>query len=335
MNFQNSNEIKKVIDNSKNVLLAFHQSPDPDSIVSNLLMRRYLEKSGIKNTIVCFDKVPSRFKEIYGLDFVIDEQNPETFDTKSFDLFLALDVNQSHRFGFISKPNFKGVINIDHHFTDNEFDGLKINDSTFSSTTEMLFYLLEDFEYKLSIEELNYVLLGIVTDTNSFSYGASSRVFSTVARLIEMGADYGVVDTTIYRNNSIDQLRFWGEGLKKLKVDKKNKFSYVALDLRTINKYPDILQGTRTLADQFARTVSGTNFCLVMSESKEGFLKISVRSRATGFGVIDLLKSLNGGGHFDGGGGRIDLPYKKAVKEALRIARKFAKSKLQENEKSI
>lgn len=331
MNYPNALEIKKIIDDSKNVLLVLHQNPDPDSIVSNILMSGYLKKNGIDYRVVCFDRINKNFKEQYDLEYVSDNLDYKKFNFNLYDLFLSLDVNQPQRFGFDKIPSFKKIINIDHHFTDNGFDCVKINDSSYSSTTEMLFYLLEDFGYKMSSDELNLVLLGIVTDTNSFSYGASSRVFSTVSKLLDMGANYGKVDTIVYRNNSIDQLKFWGEGLKRLKIDKKYRFAYVALDLKTMNKYPDILQGTRTLADQFARTVKGTNFCLVMSETREKYLKISVRSRETGFGVSDLLKNLNGGGHFDGGGGRIDLPYKEAVKEALKITRKFAKSRLKKD----
>lgn len=328
MNFKESIEIKKVIDNSKNVLLALHQSPDPDSIVSNLLIARYLTVKNINHTIICADQIPKRFKEVYKLENVTEVKDVDNFKIDSFDLFIALDVNQPQRFGFTDKHFFNEVINIDHHYTENGFQGLKINDSSYSSTTEILFYLLEDFGYKFADDDLKYVLLGIITDTNAFSYGASAKLFRTVSRLMEMGVNYDEVDAIIYRNNSIDQIKFWGTSLLKIKVDKKLRFAYVALDRKTISKYPDIVQGTRTLADMFARTIKDTDFCVVMSESDEGFLKISVRARLENYGVMDLLKSLNGGGHFSGGGGKIDLPYREAVKETLRLTKKFAKNKL-------
>lgn len=332
MNFKESKEILEKIQNAKNILLAFHQSPDPDSITSNLLMSNFLRSQNISHSIICSDIVPKRFKDTYDMRLVKDNVDFEKYDFSKFDLFIALDVNQPRRFGLTDKI-LPEVINIDHHYTKNEFDGLKINDSTYCSTAEIMFYILEDFGYKISQEEANLALIGIITDTESFSYGSSSRVFVTVSKLLELGGDYSKVDELIYRNNDIDQIKYWAEALKRIKVDKKYRFAYTSLDIKTVKKYPNVLQGTRTVADKFMRTIKDTNFGMIMTETEEGYLKISVRSRSSTFGIPDLLTALNGGGHFGGGGGRIDLPYKEAVKEALKIARKFARDKMKENDK--
>lgn len=336
MNFSNSKEISRLITNSENILLCLHQSPDPDSIVSNLLMSKYLDKLGKKYKILCFDKIPDKFKMTYKTENVIVDNLPvEAFDTNEFDLFISLDVNEPIRCGLPNDVKFKSLINIDHHGTENTFSGLKINDSSYSSTSEMLFYFLEDVGYNLNKNEADLVLLGIITDTDAFSYAGDSRVFRTVSVCVDLGASYEKASEIIYRNNSSDQLKFWGEALKRIKVDKKYRFAYTSIDIKTLKKYEGLLQSNRTVADKFIRTIENTDFGLAMIESDEGYLKISIRARSNDFNVMPLLKALNGGGHFSGGGGRIDLPFKKAVKEALKIARKFAKSKLQENEKSI
>lgn len=336
MNFQESVKIEQIIKSSDNILLCLHQSPDPDSIVSNLLVARYLDKIGKKYKIVCFDKIPEKFKETYNTaNLVNDGLDSAKFDLNLYDLFIALDVNQPVRFGLSENTKFKSVINIDHHGTQNTFDGLKINDSSYSSTTEMLYYFLTDLNYQFSSEEANLILLGIITDTDGFSYAGDSRVFQTVSSCIKLGGDYEKVNEIVYRNNSLDQLKFWGEAIKRVKVDKKYKFAYTAIDLKTAQKYPDLLQANRTVADKFIRSIENTDFGLTMMETEEGFLKISIRARSNDFNVMPLLKMLNGGGHFSGGGGRIDLPYKEAVKETLRISRKFAKDKLQQDEKGI
>lgn len=329
LNFKESKAILERIKESNNILLSLHQSPDMDSISSNLLMTHFLDKINKKYTLISPDKIPVRFKKPYKLDKVIENIDMNTFDFSRFDLFIALDVNQPRRFGLIDKI-LPEVINIDHHYTKNEFEGLKINDSTYCSTAEVMFYLLEDFEYKINQKEANLALIGIITDTESFSYGASSRVFVTVSKLLDLGGDYDKVDELIYRNNDIDQIKYWAEALKRIKIDVKYRFAYTSLDIKTVNKYPNVLQGTRTVADKFMRTIKDTDFGMIMTETEEGYLKISVRSRSSTFGVPELLTALNGGGHFGGGGGRIDLPYKEAIKEALRIARNFAKSKMKD-----
>lgn len=334
MNFSNSKEISQLIIDSSNILLCLHQSPDPDSIASNILMSKYLDKLGKKYKIVCFDKVPEKFKRTYKTENIVaDNLLPDKLNIDDFDLFISLDVNEPVRCGLPNDIKFKSVVNIDHHATENVFSGLKINDSSYSSTSEMLFYFLEDVGYTLNEDEANLILLGIITDTDAFSYAGDSRVFRTVSRCIDLGGNYEKANEIIYRNNGVDQLKFWGEALKRIKIDKKYRFAYTSIDIKTLKKYEGLLQSTRTVADKFIRTIENTDFGLVMVESDEGYLKISARVRNNDFNVIPLLKMLNGGGHTTGGGGRIDLPYKEAVKETLKIARKFAKDKMNENVK--
>lgn len=324
MNFKESAKIKAIIEKSKKVLLMIHQSPDPDSIVSNILISRYLDKIGKNWDLYCVDEVPERFKKIYKLDSLNDGVDPNLIQFSNYDLFLALDVNQPSRFGLGEDVLLPLVVNIDHHYTENKFVGVKVNDHSYSSASEMVYYLMEDFKFKLEPDDANLVLMGILTDTESFSYGTTPRLFMTVSKLLELGAEYDKVDEIIYRNNTTDQIKYWSKALENVKVDKKYKFAYTTLDIKTIKKYPNVLQASRTIADKFIRTISGTNFGMVMTETEEGYLKISVRSRSSSFGVKELLKNLNGGGHLTGGGGRIDLPFDKAVKKTIKIARSFA-----------
>lgn len=332
MNFQNSKEILEVINSSANIVLSLHISTDPDSIISNILFKKFLEKLNKKVTFVTPEAINNKFKAMYDLS---DLQDSESIykNLKDYDLFIALDVNEPTRVG-LNDENHKLIktINIDHHQDLNYYEPFKISDTSYSSASEIVFHFFEDVGYGISVEESNLILEGIITDTDSFSYSASSRVFRTVSKLIELGANYDIVNAKIYRNNSIDQLKFWGKGLSKIKVDKKNNFSYIALSLNDLKKYKNILQGTRSLADKFVRTVEDTYFGMVIIEREEGGVKISVRSRKIGYGLMKLLKDLNGGGHFDGGGGQIDnMSYKDAVKLALKITRKFAKEKSKYN----
>lgn len=328
MNFQESKKIEEVIKSSDNILLCLHQSPDPDSIVSNLLVARYLDKINKKYKIVCFDNIPEKFKKTYNtVGLIEDGLNPSIFDFGEYDLFIALDVNQPVRFGLSGDIKFKNIINIDHHGTQNTFEGLKINDSSYSSATEILYYFFEDLDYRFNSEEADLILLGIVTDTDGFSYAGDSRVFQTVSSCIKLGGNYEKINEIIYRNNSLDQLKFWADALKKIKVDEKYEFAYVSIDLNTLKRYPNILQATRTLADKFVRSIENIKFGLVMTETDGGYLKISVRARSNDYNVMPLLKDLNGGGHLSGGGGRMDLPYKEAIKETLRLCKEFVKKR--------
>lgn len=330
MNFNKSKIILEEINKSKRVLLALHQGVDPDSIVSNLLMAGYIKKLGKKVDLIYTEVVPQQFKETYNSLEVKENIDMNKFDLSSYDLFVTLDINDPERIGLSSDLLAKvRMINIDHHLGKEYFEPFKINDPSYSSVSEMIYYLFEDFGYEIDKNEADMILLGIMTDTDSFAYGASPRVFHTVSKLLEAGANYDNANAVMYRNNSIGQIKFWAMGLNNLVVEEEHKFAYIFISKEEANKFKDVLQGSRTLADRFTRTIKGTNFGMVMTETNEGSLKISVRSRIGGFGVLPLVKSLGGGGHFDGGGAQIDgLPINEAVEKALEMARDFAKTKI-------
>lgn len=330
MNFAKSKIILDEINKSNKILLALHHSVDPDSITSNLLMLGFLKKIGKDVQIIYTESLPKQFKDTYELSGVSENVDMMSFDLSKFDLLICLDVNDPERIGLNGNDISKiRSINIDHHSGMDYFEPFKVNDTSYSSTAEMIFYLLEDFGYKIDKHEADLVLLGIMTDTDSFAYGASPKVFQTVSRLLELGADYDRVNAIMYRSNSLDQIKFWAMGLEKLVVDEKFKFAYIFLKKEEVAKFKDVLQGTRTLADKFSRTLKDTNFGMVMTETNEGNLKISIRSRLSGFGVLPLVKSLGGGGHFDGGGAQIDgLAVEVAVNKVLEVARDFANSRL-------
>lgn len=325
MNYKESKKILEEISKAKRILLAFHEGVDPDSISSNLIFRKYLQSLGKEVEIVYNEKVPEQFIKLYNIEGILENVDFAKFDFNKFDLFITLDVNEQRRLKIPSDIVIPiKIVNIDHHATKNTFRGIKVNDSSYSSTAEMTFYLLEDFNYEIDKSVADLILLGILTDTESFNYNVSARLFSTVSKLIELGADFDRANVIVYRNNTIDKLRFWSLALKNMQVDTKYRFAYTAVDHDEYKEFGDIIQGGRSIADKFVRTVENTDFGVVMTEREIGELKISIRSRERGYGLIPLLDALGGGGHFDGGGAMIKgLKFEDAVAKVLETARKF------------
>ena len=329
MNYEESTKILEEIKKAKNILLMCHKSPDLDSMISCLLMSDILDVLNIKSKIYCVDEIPDLFKVVDSRKLIETKKDVENIDLGTFDLFLALDVNELSRFGF--ENNFRmtlPVINIDHHArTANSIKSVtSILDENFSSTAEAIYFLSEDWHVELGKNQLQMVLTAIMNDTNMFCYNSSPKVFKTVATLMQNGADFEKADTFLNRRNSLDQLHYWSEMMTNIKVDKECSFAYTTMNYKDFKKFKNILQPTRTVADMFITTIKDTNFGIVMLENKERELNISIRSRDSGFAVIDLLKSLGGGGHTNGGGASIkNMNFSDAVNYVLSAARKYAK----------
>jgi bifunctional oligoribonuclease and PAP phosphatase NrnA len=325
-----SSRLCEILKDSKRAVLFCHESPDYDSIISCLLMRNILTQMGVSSEIYSVDKIPENFKE-GEQDFKIKESaDVNKLNLENFDVMFALDINDIARLGF--RNEFKSrivVINIDHHQELNNINSrLSWLDTTFSSTSEMLFYLSLDLNIKIEKELIQLILLAILTDTDMFNYVASGRVFKTVGTLIEQGANYEAANFKVMRQNTLDQFGFWAEMLKNMKKDDRFGFVYTMINNESFKKYNHLLQATRKVADNFARTVKGTNFGLVMVEAKPNELKVSIRSRIMKFGVIELLKELGGGGHLDGGGATITgMEFDDAVNYVLNKTREFVKKR--------
>lgn len=329
MNYPESQLILDEIKKAKNILLMCHRSPDLDSIISCVLMSHLISHFGVRSKIISADKIPEMFKSADMDNLIESGVNIEKLYIKKFDLLIATDVSELIRFGFNKNEIEIPVINIDHHQPKNDMKTLvSLLDIELSSTSEAVYLMFKDLGVELTLEEVQLVLLGIVSDSNSFSYGSTSRMFRTVAQLIDEGADLDKVNHFILRRNSLDQMHYWSEMLGNMKVEKETKFAHTSMNFENYSKYKNIMQATRIVGDMFVRTIDGTNFGIVMVETKKNELNISIRSRNVGYGVMDLLKVLGGGGHFDGGGATVkDMKFDDAIEYVLTKSRTFVKNR--------
>lgn len=320
-------EILSLIKKSKKILLVCHEGPDHDSIISCLLARGSFEKLGKTADIFCINEIKDEHKFLDPRG-EIKKANFDNFNFSKYDLFFALDVPELKRLGISDSSRvIIPVVNIDHH-EGSGFGNYNFIHKKSGSTTILIYNLLKEWRLKLSKEEINLVLTGIVADCDVFRYWDSPEIFRTVAELIELGGDYESVLFQLLRRNNFKTLKWWGVALDTLKIDKKNKFAYISIPFGTYRKFEKYTGQTRTLADTFIRTIEGTNFGIIMVEHEKNNLKISIRSRDIGFSVYPLLLMLRGGGYQTGGGAVVkDMPFKKAVAKVLKIARQFASGK--------
>jgi phosphoesterase RecJ-like protein len=329
MNYPQSQQILEEIKKAKNILLMCHKSPDLDSMISCILMSRILTRLNIGSKIYCVDEIPEHFRPLNPDELIEEKTDIGKVNLDTFDLFIALDVNELSRFGF--EDSFKmnlPVINIDHHAgTANSIKSVaSILNESLSATSEAIYFLAKDWKIDLNHEEMQTVLIAMMNDTNMFSYNSSPKVFRTVAILMEDGANFEEADLFLNRRNPLDQLHYWSEMMANITVDKEHKFAYSAMNYKEFAKYKNILQPTRTVSDMFIRTIDNTNFGIAMVENKKDELNISIRSRDSGFRVLELLKTLGGGGHVNGGGASIKgMKFEEAVNHVLEAARKYAR----------
>ena len=303
-NYFQSKLIFQEIKQSKNILINVHRNPDLDSIGSATALYRALNKIGKKITLVCPHEIPENYRFLKGADLVltIDFKTWADTDVRPYDLFLILDsgsydvVTGSKE---IKLPDVKKII-IDHHRTNNWENYVeRILDIKASSTSEIIFNLLNDWEVEFDSDIATSLFAGISSDTVFFKYDQNAKnTFKITAELLDKGADRDKVVEQAFDSFDFDLVRTIGEFLTKIR--KGDRYIYSVLDNETYVKFGKQKGAREIVANLFARSIKGFDFGIMAVEYEAGKFALSFRSKKTDVSVI--AKKLGGGGHKNAAG---------------------------------
>lgn len=328
INEKQNKEAVDLIKKSKNFILLCHESPDIDSVLSCLILKRVLTQMKKKADIISVDQVGARIKFLH-LNGDIKVTDVNKFDYSNYDVLFVLDANNLGRLGIIQPINFKGkIVNIDHHEGVGVGD-IHIQNTKAGSTCTLIYYLLKKWGVNVDKETLNIILAGILSDTEIFQFSiySSSFIFNTVSELIDKGADYETALFYVDQYYDIEVFKYWAEAIQRIKKDTSHKFAYTIIPFKVQKQYEKYGISSRQISDKFLRKIRGTNFGIVIVEEEEnGSAKVSIRTRTPGYYVLDLVKRLGGGGHLTGGGAVVKTgSFEESCKLILDEAKEYAR----------
>lgn len=327
MNYNQSEEILKKIEESQKILLNCHRNPDPDSIGSAIALKTVLEKMGKEVDIICPTELDKSVKFLSGYED-IKRVDFESFDFSKYDLFIAVDSSTWDMVtgrSKINKPDLP-IITIDHHFTDEPFASIKLVDSEISSTAELLYLVFQDWGVGYGKEVATALLTGIIGDTGVFRHpGVGKETLDIASELVSKGADKDEIVLNIYQTYDMDLISFLKMMLANLKIDQEHKFAWSTVSNKEYKECGEPAQGKVIGANIFLQSIAGTDFGIIMVEIEPNYLVISLRAR-TNFDVSKIAVDLGGGGHKAASGCSILAPFNEAVEKVLTVARKHAKT---------
>jgi len=309
-------EIKK----AKNILINIHRNPDLDSIGSATALYQALIKMKKKVTLICPHEIPENYKFLKGADSVetIDFKTWADTEVRPYDLFLILDsgsydiVTGSKE---IKLPDMKKII-VDHHQTNNWSDCLlKLLDIEASSTAEIVYQILLDWNVIIDSKIATSIFAGIASDTVFFKYEKNSKkTFQIAAELLSLGADKNKIVEQSFDSFDFNLIQLIGEFLTKMQ--KGNGYIYSVLDNKTFIKFGKQRGAREIVANLFARSIKNFDFGIMAVEFEKDKFAVSFRSKSVDVSVI--AKKFGGGGHKNAAGatiyGNIDQVIKKIKK---------------------
>lgn len=304
-------DVKKLLATPQKIAITSHRNPDGDAIGSSLGLYHYLVQLG-HSVDVAF---PSDFPPIFSWmpsseRIAIFDDNPtqvrETFEAA--DIIFALDYNALERIdkmGDLIRPLSKTIkIMIDHHREPEPFVDYMLSDITASSTCELVFDFINSLndgeKINKTVGECLYT--GIVTDTGSFRFATSPKLFRTVAALLERGVDdYRLQDLI---NNCLPErnLRLLGHCLaNRMEVLPEFQTGIIWLNKKDYENF-DIQRGDTEGVVNHILSMGDVKLACFMTEQPT-IVKISLRSKGN-LNVQEICRDhFKGGGHKNAAGG--------------------------------
>lgn len=304
---------------SRSVIIA-HRNPDGDAIGSSVGLKLFLDSKGHTVDIVFPSEYPVSFEFLpHASEILITDIEPEEVKKaiKSADLIWCLDFNALDRIdktGEMVNDSKAGKILIDHHLDPEPFADLVISHTPASSTCELVFdMIVHGWGIESISKEIGTALMvGILTDTGSFSYAVSEALFVKAGQLLSIGVDYLDLQDRIFNAMELKHVKLLGHCLaNRMEIYEDQQVGIIYLNKDDYKTYNIQRGDTEGIVNQLLR-IKRVKIAVFVTE-QPNIVKFSFRSKGD-ISVADICRNhFNGGGHKNASGGYMHS----SIKEAL------------------
>jgi bifunctional oligoribonuclease and PAP phosphatase NrnA len=307
---ENYDEIKKLLSYPKDVVIVTHRNPDGDAIGSSLGLYHYLKKTGHSPKVICPSESPDFLNWMADADkIIIYDTDPEEAKRiiERAELVFYLDFNSLDRIdkvGELTDLLKAPKIMIDHHLFPENLADFLISDTDASSTCELVFEFIVNLGDKSEMDQTigECLFAGILTDTGSFKYSTSPKLYRIVAELVEAGVDDYKLQDMIFNSMEEKHLRLLGHCLNnRMEILTEFKTGIITLTKEDYADF-DIQRGDTEGIVNYLLKLKNVKLAVFITEQPT-IVKISLRSKGD-FSVQEIVRRhFKGGGHKNAAGG--------------------------------
>ncbi|MBM6742807.1 bifunctional oligoribonuclease/PAP phosphatase NrnA [Drancourtella massiliensis] len=302
-------KLDEILQGVKRAGIAGHVRPDGDCTGSCLALYQYLRMYYPEvRTDVYLEEIPNSFHMLTGADEIRHELPEDT----GYDVFFALDCGDTKRLGFAGTlfEQAKKTVCIDHHVSNLAFADVNQIVPDASSTSELIYDLLEKERITKEIAEALY--LGIVHDTGVFQYSCTKpSTMEAAAELLRKGIDGPkIIEKTFYEKTYAQNQVLGKALLESIRLmDGKVIFSYITK--KSMNFFGVKAKDLEGIVSQL-RVTTGVEAAIFLYELESGEFKVSLRSKEK-VDVSKVAQYFGGGGHVRAAG----LTFRGTVHDAV------------------
>lgn len=285
--------LNKILSGVKTVAIGGHVRPDGDCVGSCMGLYQYIRDNYKEiETDVYLEQIPKVFAFIEATKDIRHEADTE----KIYDLFICLDCGDADRLGFSGAifARAKNTFCVDHHISNTAFAKENYIFPDASSTSELVFDLLEKEKIKKGTAEALYV--GMVHDTGVFQYSCTSpSTMRAAAFLMEKGIDGSkIIEETFYEKTYV-QNQILGRALLESILFMDGRCIVSAVTKAEMEFYRVDTRDLEGIVSHL-RMTKGVEVAIFMYELESHVFKISMRSKGS-VDVSKIAQYFSGGGH--------------------------------------
>lgn len=299
------------------ILILSHINPDGDAIGSLLATWHALQALGKDAVPMASSELPSYALWLPGVEHIQVYQRGMTFP--AVDLVIMVDTASLARVGRIYDEHTEALtalplVIVDHHVTNEGGGTLNLIDPTAASTCELLYVLFGALNLPVTAPLATCLMLGLVTDTQSFQTSATTTdSLRIAAALLERGADHQRVVHEVYSALPDSSAILIGLALAEMHCEDAMAWTTVtqAMMLQTGAEDEAVDEVVRMM-----QRIAGVQALAMFKERYDGTTKISLRARPP-IDVSALARHWGGGGHAQASGATLEMDAAQAAREVL------------------
>ena len=310
-------DLREQIANAESIVVFSHVNPDGDTLGSNLAISLMIEKYFNKKVDSVFvGKLPNIYSYLPDFERFIDVQNIDK--NKQYDLAIAVDVASKDRmvFGTQIFDNAKSKANIDHHKTNIGYADVNIVDGDAACVGIILYKIFKAWDLEIPQDVARCIYTSLLTDTGGFKYeNTTPETFELAAELVRLGVSPTYEFRACYETKPQSMVQFQAYVVSNTVFYNSGKIAFSKItrsDMSKFNATDDYTEGIV----EVLRTSKNVEIAAILKETKEGYTKVSLRSKT--LDVTPIVMDFGGGGHTFAAGCTIKKPIAIAFDKLLK-----------------
>ncbi len=260
--------------------------------------------------------LPNTYSYLPNFGKLVDVQTIDK--NKVYDLAIAVDVASKDRmvYGTVLFDNAKLRANIDHHKTNIGYGNINIVEGNSSCVGAILYKIFKDWEIDIPLDVARCLYTSLMTDTGCFKYeNTKPETFMLAAELVKLGVSPNKEYRACYETKPQSMVQFQAYVVSNTVFYDKGRIAFSKItrsDMSKFNATDDYTEGIV----EVLRTSKDVEIAAILKETKEGYTKISLRSKTVD--LTPVVIEFGGGGHTFAAGCTIKKPIAIAFDKLLK-----------------